>query len=96
MTLFPLLKECAQAPNRNIKKISFLPYKRKKTLKAGDLMKNRAGATTVAEKILGPLDLARADPTAEINSQYRNWQGHGGGVFNIRMFCDMAIAKMFR
>ena len=48
------------------------------------------GAITVAINKCGPLDLARADQTAEVKSQYHIGKGHGGGVFYIYMTCDIA------
>ena len=80
----PLHLERAQAPNEEYEGIAFLPFKRKKTTLYMKFMKNGVGAITVAENILGPLDLVRADPTATINLQNRNRRGHGGGDLYMR------------
>jgi len=61
----------AQAQTKENVEKALLPYKRQKTLKAGDLMIYKAGTNNVAENKSRPLDLARADPTAAIRSQYR-------------------------
>lgn len=57
-------------------------------------MKKQAGETTVAGKILGPLDLTQADPTAEIKSLNRIGGEQWRGGFYIYMACDIAIADI--
>ena len=47
--------------------MALFPYKRQKTFLHRKIDEKPGGSDTVAEKILGPLDLARADPTAKIN-----------------------------
>lgn len=57
-------------------------------------MKYQVGANIVALNILGPLDLVRADPTAEINSaiSHRKWTW-GRGLIYIHA-SDGAIADI--
>jgi len=57
---------------------SSLPFKREKILYTRNSMKNRRKANSVALKRSGPLDRAKADPTAKIKSQYRLSGGERG------------------
>ena len=82
--LLPLHLGRAQELNGQYEEIAIFTFIRQKTLYMGNLMKYRAGAITVAGNISGPFDLARADPTAAIRSQYRIGGGDGSGLIYMR------------
>ena len=91
--LLPLKKGRMQAPNRNHKEKYLFPYIRWKTLYTGKLMEN-GWEWHVAEKILGSLDLALADPTAEINFTISQSVGTWGWHAYVHMISDIAIANI--
>jgi len=75
-----LLLERAGSEGR-YEEIALLPFKWAKTILNGKNLTLQAGANTVAENKCGSLDLARADPTAENESQYHIESGQWGKNF---------------
>lgn len=90
MAMFPLNWKCAWAHIEKYEENSLFTFIRKKTLYTGNLSFAGVGAITVVGNTLGPLDLARADLTATIRSQYHIRRGHGGKGLYIHMTCDIA------
>lgn len=81
MTKLPLNWKCARAQIEKYEKNSLFTFIRQKTLYTGNLSYAGVGAITIALNISGPLDLARANPTAAINSQYCIGGVQWGGGF---------------
>jgi len=78
MTKLPLNWKRGGAQTEEYMKKPFFPLKGKKPLYMGKSCFLEGRSDTVALNISWPLDLARADPTAAIKSQYRYRQGTWG------------------